>query len=194
MARKCFISFKTEDKVYKKFIQDELDVDMIDRSLDVAIDSEDEDYIMEQIRKDYLSDSTVTIFLIGKHSNENLGWEEKKFLKREMRASLYNGKNNTKNGILGVVLPDMYETIFTGSGICQICGKSHRYVKVDDTTIIREFSYNYYIPNNKCAWSEDDRYCVLVKWDDFIRTPENFIEEAFQKRTSEISSKTKVKP
>jgi hypothetical protein len=194
MARKCFISFKTEDEEFKKFIQDDLEVDMIDKSLDVPINSENEDYIMEQIRKDYLSDSTVTILLIGAYSNENLGWEEQKFLKRELQASLFNGKNNTKNGILGIVLPDMYDSIFIGSGNCIVCGKSHRYVNINNATVIKEFSYNYYIPNNKCAWSEADKYCVLVKWDDFARTPENYIEEAFQKRTSDISSKTKVKP
>lgn len=194
MARKCFISFKTEDEEFKKFIQDDLEVDMIDKSLDVPINSENEDYIMEQIRKDYLSDSTVTILLIGTYSNENLGWEEQKFLKRELQASLFNGKNNTKNGILGIVLPDMYDSIFTGSGNCIVCGKSHRYVNINNATVIKEFSYNYYIPNNKCAWSEADKYCILVKWDDFARTPENYIEKAFQKRTSDISSKTKVKP
>jgi len=194
MARKCFISFKAEDIEYKKFIQNDLDVDMIDKSLDVPIDSEDEEYIMQQIRKDYLSDSTVTILLIGEYGSENLGWNEQRYLKRELQASLYNGKNNTKNGILGVVLPEMYGTIYTGSGMCATCGKSHRYVNINDSTIIKEFSYNYYIPNNKCAWGEDDKYCVLVKWDDFIRTPENFIEAAFLKRSTDIASKTKVRP
>ena len=33
MAHKCFISFKTQDHAYKKYIHDELDVDMIDKSL-----------------------------------------------------------------------------------------------------------------------------------------------------------------
>lgn len=50
MARKCFISFKTEDILYKKYIQEQLDIDMIDKSLNVAIDSDDEDYIMRKIR------------------------------------------------------------------------------------------------------------------------------------------------
>lgn len=34
MAHKCFISFKTEDMDYKKKIQEDMDVDMIDKSLD----------------------------------------------------------------------------------------------------------------------------------------------------------------
>lgn len=194
MSHKCFISFKKEDEYYKNYIQNEMDIDMIDKSLDEPIDSDDEDYIMQKIREDYLSDSTVTLFLIGTKSNENLGWEEQKFIKRELQSSLYNGKNNTKNGILGIVLPSMYDIVFQGSGICTICGNSHNYVNINDTTTIKEFSYNYYIPNDKCAWSEEDRYCVLVKWDDFESLPEHYIDKAFDKRDSEISKKTKVRP
>lgn len=68
MGHRCFISFKKEDIYYKKEIQKwekENKVDMIDKSLNTPIDSNDEDYIMRKIREDYLSDSTVTIFLIG---------------------------------------------------------------------------------------------------------------------------------
>ena len=101
---------------------------------------------------------------------------------------------NTKNGILGVVLPSMYSSIYQGSGTCSVCGNTHNYVVINDTTVIKEFSYNYYIPHNKCAWSEDDRYCVLVKWDDFIQNPEFYIEQAFQKRTHSIATHTRVRP
>ena len=71
MAHKCFISFKTEDERYKKYIQNDLGVDMIDKSLNEPINSDNEDYVMRQIRENYLSDSTVTIFLIGNKSAEN---------------------------------------------------------------------------------------------------------------------------
>ena len=65
MSHKCFISFKTEDLSYKEEIQSTLNIDMIDKSLNVPIESDDEDYIMRRIREDYISDSTVTIHLIG---------------------------------------------------------------------------------------------------------------------------------
>jgi len=194
MGHKCFISFKTEDGAYKKAIQDDLKIDMIDKSLNEAINSDDEDYIMRKIREDYLSDTTVTIFLIGQHSAENSWGQDQSFIKRELQASLYNGQNNSKNGILGIVLPSMYDKIYGGSGICSTCGNSHNYVYINDNNTIKEFTYNYYIPNNKCAWTPDDRYCILVKWSDFVLSPETFIDEAFDKRTSEISSKTKVRP
>lgn len=194
MAHKCFISFKTEDMDYKEYIHDYLDIDMIDKSLHEAIDSEDEDYIMRKIREEYLSDSTVTIFLIGEKSAENLLFENQNFLKRELQSSLYNGIGNTKNGILGVVLPSMTEKIYGSSYSCSKCGGTHSTVRINENTVIKEFSYNYYIPNNKCAWGEEDRYCVLVKWEDFCSDPEAYIDRAFDKRSQPISNKTKVKP
>ena len=51
MGHKCFISFKKEDETYKKTIQSWVDknkVDMIDKSLNNSIDSDDEDYIMRK--------------------------------------------------------------------------------------------------------------------------------------------------
>lgn len=194
MGHKCFISFKTEDSEYKKKIQDDLKIDMIDKSLNEAIESDDEDYIMRKIRKEYLSDSTVTIHIIGSYSAENRGVKEQKYIKRELQASLYNGKDNNRNGILGIVLPEMYTNIYKGSYTCSKCGKIHSTVAIDDNSTIKEFSYNYYIPNEKCAHSEDDRYCVLVKWDDFASSPEKFIEESFNKRKHPIADKVKVYP
>lgn len=194
MAHRCFISFKTEDAAYKDFIQLHLKVEMIDHSLNEAIDSEDIDYIMRKIRDDYLSDSTVTIFLIGSYSNENLGNYEQRYIKRELQASLYHGSGNTQNGILGIVLPHMYNSIFGGSGTCLTCLQTHSYVYINDSTVIKEFSYNYYIPNNKCSWSDDDRFCVLVKWDDFVADANNYIDQAFDKRSTPIADKTKVRP
>jgi len=194
MGRKCFISCKTEDFGYKKIILDDLNIDMIDKSLHDAIDSEDEDCIMRKIREDYLSDSTVTIHLIGSYSQDDLGWEEQKYIKRELQASLYHGVNNTINGILGIVLPSMYSKIYTGSVNCLGCGKTHRYITLNSSTTISEFAYNYFIPNGKCSHPDDDRYCVLVKWEDFVESPEKYIEEAFAKRTHPIANKIKVRP
>lgn len=193
---KCFISFKTENASYKNHIQYSLNVDMIDKSLNEPINSDDEDYIMRKIREDYLSDSTVTICLIGKHSAENDPNENQTYIKRELQASLYNGANNTRNGILGVVLPEMINSIYKGKYSCPTCGESHNAVVINNDTVIREFNYNYYIPklNNTCHWTEDERYCVLVRWDDFCESPETYIDKAFQKRNSSIANKVKVYP
>lgn len=196
MGHKCFISFKHKDIEYKKKIQEEMDIDYVDKSLNIAIESENEDYIMRKIREDYLSDSTVTIHLIGQHSSENDIWEDQSYIKRELQASLYNGLNNTKNGILGIVLPSMYDKVYKGEQKCS-CGNDHLLstVIIGDNTVVREFSYNYYLPKTAgCGWSDDQRYCILVKWEDFEKLPEFYIEQAFKKRSSDISKDTKVRP
>lgn len=194
MGHKCYISFKTEDYAYKDAIQNDGRVDMIDKSLNEPINSLDEEYIMRKIREDYLSDSTVTIFLVGSHSSEYLGENEQRFIKRELQASLYNGTGNTRNGILGIVLPEMQDQVYRGREQCSICGGMHNIVKINDETAIREFSYNYYLPTQKCAWSEDDRYCVLVDWDSFLQNPNYYIDLAFDKRSQPIASKVRVRP
>lgn len=193
---KCFISFKMEDEGYKNEIIDDLGDQMIDKSLHESIDSDDPDYVMRKIREDYLSDSTVTIFIIGMKSNENLGYSEQQYIKRELQASLYNGDGNSRNGILGVVLPSMTAAIYRGKYTCGTCGKEHDYVAINDATVIKEFSKNYYIdsPSAGCCWGEDDRYCVLVKWADFKATPQNYINQAFDKRTAPIAWKVTVYP
>ena len=198
MGHKCFISFKEEDELYKNKIKElrQYDGEMIDRSLDATIDSQDVNYVMRKIRQDHLSDSTVTIFLIGQYSAEIRGYSQQQFIKRELQASLYNGDGNTRNGILGVVLPTMSEAIFRGSYQCGICGHQHNNVVIDDSTVIKEFSMNYYIANppGYCYWTEDDRYCVLASWEDFINNPYYYIEKAFNKRDEKISEKVTVYP
>ena len=192
---KCFISFKKENEAYKKTIKNSFGDKLIDKSLNQPIDSEDEDYIMRQIREKHLSDSTVTIFLIGNCSNENLGVDEQVYIKRELQASLFNGEGNTRSGILGVVLPEMYDKIYKGSYTCTKCGNSHNHVAINDSTVIKEFSVNYYIePHDGCGWTEEQRYCVLVKWDDFIKSPDTYIDKAYNKRDSDIAKKVKVYP
>ena len=194
MSHKCYISFKTEDMAYKTAIQ-QMKIDMIDKSLNSPINSWNEDYIMRKIREDYLCDSTVTIFLIGKYSAENSSHQNQAFIKRELQASLYNGSGNTRNGILGVVLPEMMDTIFTGSYTCSTCGKTHNGVAINDSTTIKEFSQNYYIPAQaKCSWSEEERYCVLVGWEDFKTNPEYYINQAFNKRSDPIAHNVIVYP
>ena len=199
---KCFISYKSEDIGYKIEISDlfaQRNIGVIDKSLDYRIQSDDPDYIMQKIREDYLSDSTVTVFLIGKHSSELEGEDAEGnrnnyFIEHELQASLFNGKENTRNGIVGVVLPEMKDMIFRGSFTCATCGRQHKIVKIDDSTVIREFSVNYYIkPHEGCAWSDDERYCVLVTYEDFIQNPEEYIDIAFDKRSLKIAEKVKIR-
>lgn len=196
VRHKCFISFKSTDMKYKLDIQRNDNIDMIDKSLNKPINSIDFDYVMQKIRNDYLKDSSVTIFLIGTYSDENEVYDEKKYIKKELQASLYRSHNHGRNGILGIVLPEMYDVIYKGTYTCNACNKSHNWVSINDNTVIKEFSANYYIEKNhtSCAWSEDERYCVLVKWKDFVDDPNKYIEKAWLKKEQPISEKITVRP
>lgn len=194
MAHKTYVSFKAEDMAYKDAILDMANLDCIHKSLNEPINSTDEDYILQVIREEYLSDSTVTIHLIGLYGAENRGWTEQRFIKRELQASLYNGSGNTKSGILGIVLPDAHASVYRGDSTCWSCGQSHQVVAINDSTTISEFSYNYYIPHGGCSWAEEDRYCVLTSWDDFCADPTGLVDQAYEKRDSPIAEKTRVRP
>lgn len=56
-------------------------------------------YIMQQIRENYLSDSTVTIVLIGKET-----WK-RKYVDWEISASIRNTQKNPRSGLIGILLP-----------------------------------------------------------------------------------------
>lgn len=194
---KCFISYKKEDEDYKKLIGDELGDHLIDNSLLEPINSDDPDYVMRKIREDHLStESTVTIFLIGKYSAENLGEKEQQYIKRELQASLYNGKGNTRNGILGIVLPEMYGEIYRGTYSCSKCGNNHNHVAINDKTVIREFSTNYYLykPEGTCGYPDANRYCVLAKWEDFVIKPDFYIQRSYDNRSEDIADRVIVYP
>ncbi len=142
-----------------------------------------------------MSDSTVTIHLIGEYSAENLLYENQAYIKRELQASLYNGEKQHKKRYIGYSFyPTCMIKFLKVLKFCSVCGKSHNIVCINDSTVVKEFSYNYYIPKDGCSWSEEDRFCVLVKWNDFVKNPELYINKAFDKRSSLISAKTKVRP
>lgn len=182
--RKCYISYKFEDEYYKnKIVEKYAGVEFVDRSQKFEIDSEDPEYIMQQIREKYLKDSTVTIFLIGERSGEYYrdfedaiyGLDSQIIIRNEIKASLYNGNGNTRNGLLGVVLPEMESKIFKGKYQCQKCGEIIEWVSLNDETVIKEFWQNYYLKEheNGCShYSEDDRYAVLVRYSEFMNSSE----------------------
>lgn len=201
MSHNCFISFKKEDEYYKDEIVKKLQEGQIQgKSLDKWIDSEDIDYVMQIIRNEYMNNTSVTLFLIGEHSSEDEGFEysfadncyynKQNYIIRELKATLFDGKGNRRSGLLGIVLPNMYSKIYGGSYTCSHCGKTINYVNINSDTTIKEFCENYYLESS-CSRHYDDsgRYCVVVKYDDFIKNPNKYIDEAYDKTNSEISEK-----
>ena len=74
--------------------------------LENFINSDDSNYVMGQIRSTYLSDSTVTIVLIGTctHGRRYVDWE--------IKTSLRQGDVYTPNGLIGILLPSAGERAY----------------------------------------------------------------------------------
>ena len=107
VRRKCFISYHHADQeAVNQFVRDfqHEQGSLIARGLgqemtDDIIDSTNTDYVMSQIRRRFLSDSTVTIVLLGKCT-----WA-RRYVDWEIQSSLRRGETSTPNGLLGIKLP-----------------------------------------------------------------------------------------
>lgn len=197
MSHRCFISFKKEDTFYKEEILKKLGKErIVGKALDRWIDSDNIDYVMQVIRSEYLSNTSVTLLLIGQHSSENEGldqngYNKQNFMIRELQATLFDREGNRRSGLLGIVLPSMEKMIFGESYYCEKCSEQHSYVNVNDNTTLREFHENYYLSLKKSGcqsvYSDDGRFCVLVRYSDFMNDPDKYIDQAFEKTQHPIS-------
>jgi hypothetical protein len=107
VRRKTFITYHHDDQQEVTNFIDEFDYYrdvFITRGLavgmpnDVVIHSYDTEYVMRRIREDFLTDSTVTVVLIGRCT-----WA-RRYVDWEIQASLRHGQRTTPNGLLGIVL------------------------------------------------------------------------------------------
>ena len=83
----------------------------IDGSVDTGDISDDlsDEQIREIIRDDYLSDTTVTILLVGTET------KHRKHVDWELYSSMFDGKVNHKFGILVILLPSARSEYFTAA-------------------------------------------------------------------------------
>lgn len=109
---KAFISYHhINDQYYKDALvkmNDRYSI-FVDRSVDTGdiSDGLDDQTIREEIRDEYLRDSTVTIVLVGDETKKRMhvDWE--------IYSSMYDGTVNKKSGILVVNLPTVNCSHFT---------------------------------------------------------------------------------
>ena len=107
IRRKCFISYHHADQAaVNQFVRDfdHIDNSLIARGLGTempgdVINSNNTDYVMAKIRERFLSDSTVTIVLMGRCT-----WA-RRYVDWEIQSSLRQGVYSTPNGLLGIKLP-----------------------------------------------------------------------------------------
>lgn len=107
--RKVFISYHHGDDVeVRNFVRQWTIVNKVFipmglgiKFTDDIIDSTDTSYVMSQIRKKYLQDSSVTVVLIGSctHSRRYVDWEIKASLRQATLLS------SPPNGLIGIILP-----------------------------------------------------------------------------------------
>lgn len=90
--------FANEEKVFTPYVLGANDNDEF-------INSTNPEYVMTQIRKKYLLDTTVTIVLVGSctHSRRYIDWE----LKSSLRQGDY-----TPNGVMGIILPSQGKSAY----------------------------------------------------------------------------------
>lgn len=112
VRRKCFISYHSADATEViQFLADFGEI-FIGKTVGVTdeddfIDSDNTGYVMDKIRTKYLTDSTVTIALIGKCT-----WA-RRYVDWEIYSSLRNDMKNTRNGLLAVTLPSVASAVKT---------------------------------------------------------------------------------
>ena len=100
---RTFVSYHHgNDQKYKDLLVEEMAADIIDRSvedrdIDDALRTE---VIWQKIRDEHIADATVVLVLIGRHT-----WS-RKFVDWEIGSALNRSKNNSRCGVLGIVLPD----------------------------------------------------------------------------------------
>jgi hypothetical protein len=104
VRHKCFVSFHHVDEDEVEAFIDTFEDAFIPRVLGVSdedefIKSTDTDYVMEQIREKYLTDSTVTIVLVGKCT-----WA-RRYVDWEVYSSLRNDSKNRRSGLMAITLP-----------------------------------------------------------------------------------------
>lgn len=107
--RKCFVSYHDADGDEVEDFLDSFGHVFIPRVIGVTdeddfIDSDDTDYVMDEIREKYLADSTVTIVLAGRCT-----WA-RRYVDWEIYSTLRNDKNNRRSGLMAVTLPSIADS------------------------------------------------------------------------------------
>ena len=103
---KCFVSYHVADTDEVTAFLETYATEFIPRSVGVTdeddfVNSTDDEYIKRRLREKYLTDSTVTIVLLGRCT-----WS-RKFVDWEISSSLRNDSANRRSGLLVIPLPSM---------------------------------------------------------------------------------------
>ena len=153
-----------------------------------------DDTIWEKL-KDRIYDSTLTIVMISKGMRQTylpdreqwIPWEISYSLKEVSRKNISgNMVTSSSNALLAIILPDTYGSYeyFTFRKTC--CSNPCRSYKTNFLfEIMRKNMFNIKRPNKKdcddgsTVYYGDSSYMTTVKWEDFIKDPESYIDKAY---------------
>ncbi|MBQ3495250.1 MAG: TIR domain-containing protein [Clostridia bacterium] len=145
--------------------------------------------------KDRIYDSTLTIVMISKGMRQTylpdreqwIPWEISYSLKEVYRKNISdNMVKSSSNALLAIILPDTYGSYeyFTFRKTCCLnpcCSYKTNFL----FEIMRKNMFNIKRPNNKecddgsIVYYGDSSYMTTVKWEDFIKAPETYIDKAY---------------
>jgi hypothetical protein len=73
----------------------------------------------------------------------------KQTLQKEKQKKIATVKKySLPNDVMAIMLPSMYEKIYTSSDLGSTCSNSHTYVCINYDSVVTEFSNNYYKPDS----------------------------------------------
>ena len=133
---RVFISFHHADQSYKDSFANMMGDDIVDESVgdgDIDDDRLATDTIRQRIRDGFIRDATVTVVLIGPCT-----WQ-RKHVDWEIGSSLRSTQNNSRAGLLGILLPNQpdfgkqtYNSRLIPPRLAINCGKDDPYALIYD--------------------------------------------------------------
>lgn len=158
-----------------------------------------EDTIWSRL-KDRIYDSTLTIVMISPNMKESykndrdqwIPWEVSYSLKEVSRKNTSgNYVNSASNAILALVLPDRNSSYSYYIEDHNCCDNTCRTLQTGTLfQILRDNMFNIKKPdcrncnNNRKIYYGESSYIISVKWDDFIKDPDNYIDRAYKLQNS----------
>lgn len=145
--------------------------------------------------KDRIYDSTLTIVMISPNMRESykkdrdqwIPWEISYSLKEVSRKNTSgNPVNSASNAMIALVLPDRNGSYSYYINDRNCCSDICRLLQTDTLfKILRDNMFNIKKPNcrtctnNRQIYRGESSYIISVKWDDFIKDPESYIDRAY---------------
>lgn len=145
--------------------------------------------------KDRIYDSTLTIVMISKGMRQTslpdreqwIPWEISYSLKEVSRKNI-SGKavTSSSNALLAIILPDTSGSYEYFTYMKRCCTDPCRYFKTSFLFyIMQKNMFNVksadkkYCDDGSTVYYGDSSYMITVKWEDFIKDPESYINKAY---------------